>query len=104
MVCDDWKIDEKGCAGAPDIVVEVLSVGNNRKDLDFKFNVYESSGVREYWILNPSDRSMLKYVLNENGVFVAGKLFVTGRTFTSDILPGFCLKSEDVFGGVEVFG
>lgn len=103
VVCDDQKIDDKGCLGAPDIVIEVLSPGNNRKDLDFKFKVYETSGVREYWVLDPSKESMLKYVLNEDGVFVASSPFMSGEVFTSDVFPGFSLNMEELFGFVEVF-
>lgn len=97
VVCDDDKIDSKGCIGAPDIVVEVLSAGNNKKDLDFKYKIYESSGVREYWVLDPAEQSLLKYVLNEDGVFVAAEPCFANALFTSDVLPGFCLNLEEVF-------
>lgn len=99
VVCDNRKIDEKGCIGAPDIVVEVLSPGNKRKELDFKFKVYEESGVREYWIVNPKEQSLLKYLLNENGVFNLGKAAEVAGIFTSDVLPGFCLDIKELFGG-----
>lgn len=99
VVCDDRKIDARGCIGAPDIVVEVLSPGNNRKDLNFKFKVYEESGVREYLVIDPGRRSLLKYVLNDNGVFVARKHDKVAGFFTSDVLPGFCLNIEELFGG-----
>ena len=99
VVCDDRKIDAKGCIGAPDIVVEVLSPGNNRKDLNFKFKVYEESGVREYLVIDPGRRSLLKYVLNDNGVFVARKHDKVAGFFTSDVLPGFCMNIEELFGG-----
>lgn len=98
VVCDDRKLDDKGCIGAPDIVVEVLCPGNNRKDLDFKFKVYEESGVREYWILDPVKQALLKYVLQENGVFVAREPCVAPEVFTSDVLPGFYLNMEELFG------
>jgi Uma2 family endonuclease len=101
VVCDDQKIDGKGCIGAPDIVVEVLSPGNNKKDLDFKFKVYEASGVREYWVLNPYTASILKYVLNEDGFFVAKESCFVSGVFTSDVLPGFSLNLEELFGIVD---
>lgn len=99
VVCDHRKIDEKGCIGAPDIVVEVLSPGNNRKELNFKFKVYEESGVREYWIVNPRAQTLLKYVLSEKGVFILGKPAEVAGTFTSDVLPGFCLDIKELFEG-----
>jgi len=99
VVCDDQKIDEKGCVGAPDIVVEVLSLENKRKELDLKFKVYEEFGVREYWIIDPIKKSLLKYALNENGAFVLGKDSVDAEKFTSDVLPGFCLDEKELFEG-----
>lgn len=51
VVCDENKIDRRGCVGAPDIVIEVLSPGNNQKDLFHKYQIYEESGVREYWVV-----------------------------------------------------
>lgn len=98
VVCDDRKIDEKGCIGAPDIVIEVLSPGNNKKELKYKFKIYEESGVREYWIFNPLKGSLLKYVLQADGVFVAAAPCIAPGTFTSEVLPGFYLNMEELFG------
>jgi Uma2 family endonuclease len=51
VVCDPDKIDSKGCAGAPDLVVEVLSPGNTDKEMKEKFEIYEENGVKEYWLV-----------------------------------------------------
>ena len=53
VVCDLSKLDKQGCNGAPDLVVEILSSGNNRKELKEKFLLYEINGVQEYWLINP---------------------------------------------------
>nr|WP_121273494.1 Uma2 family endonuclease [Pedobacter schmidteae] len=98
VICDRKKLDKRGCIGAPDIVVEVLSPGNSRKELENKFEIYESYGVREYWIVQPEERCFLKYVLNKDGVFVAGRPYEGGAEFVSDILPGFRLNIDEVFG------
>lgn len=50
------KIDEKGCLGAPDLVIEILSPFTNKKDLNEKYNLYEENGVKEYWVVYPSDK------------------------------------------------
>lgn len=97
VICDETKLDRRGCIGAPDIVVEVLSPANNRRELKNKFDIYEEYGVREYWIVHPGKRSFLKYVLNHEGVFVAGMPYEGGSEFTSDILPGFRLNVDEVF-------
>jgi Uma2 family endonuclease len=97
VVCDPKKIDRKGCIGAPDIVVEVLSPGNNRKELDNKYKIYEEFGVREYWIVHPSERSLFQYALNDEGVFVAGKPYASGNELVSELLPGFRLNIDELF-------
>jgi Uma2 family endonuclease len=98
VICDETKLDKRGCIGAPDIVVEVLSPGNNTKELKNKFAIYEEYGVLEYWIVHPERRNFLKYVLNEEGVFIAAEPYEEGTEFVSDILPGFRLNVDEVFG------
>lgn len=58
VVCDPLQLDAKGCIGAPDLVVEILSPGNNRKELRDKFDLYEANGVREYWIVWPTEQTL----------------------------------------------
>jgi len=69
VVCDPDKTQTKGVFGAPDLAVEVLSPSSARNDRGRKKDVYEKHGVREYWIVNPADRSLEQYVL-EDGRFV----------------------------------
>nr|WP_226905076.1 Uma2 family endonuclease [Pedobacter schmidteae] len=97
VVCDQAKIDSRGCVGPPDIVVEILSPGNQKKELEYKFATYEAYGVREYWIVDPELQYLLKYVRNIEGVFVAGKPYDGGTEFVSDVLPGFRLNVGDLF-------
>lgn len=97
VICDRSKIDKRGCIGAPDIVVEILSPGNNNTELQNKYEVYEENGVQEYWIVSPQNKTFLKYALNEDGVYVASKLLPSNAEVTTPILPGFVLKLADVF-------
>lgn len=48
VICDYKKLDDKGCLGAPDLIIEIASPSTAKKDLNEKFNLYESAGVREY--------------------------------------------------------
>jgi len=59
VVCDPKKNDTKGCIGSPDIVIEILSPGNNKKELQNKYEVYEEAGVLEYWIIHPTEKPFL---------------------------------------------
>lgn len=63
VVCDPEKLDERGCIGAPDLVVEVLSPGNKQLELQHKYEVYEESGIKEYWLLDPEGQTLLIYTL-----------------------------------------
>lgn len=97
VICDRSKIDEKGCLGAPDIVVEILSPGNNKKELQNKYEVYEENGVQEYWIVSPQDKTFLKYTLNDEGIYFSSRLLTVGSEVTTPVLPGFVLDLDQVF-------
>ena len=99
VICDLTKIDSRGCMGAPDVVIEILSPGNNQTELRSKYEVYEESGVLEYWIISPQDKSFLRYVLVE-GHYKASRPLVVGDIITSPILPGFELSLETIFAGI----
>ncbi len=96
VICDLTKLDNQGCLGAPEIVVEVLSPGNNAKELKKKYEVYEEAGVLEYWLVSPQDQWMRVYTLVE-GKFKESPYFVTGDLVTSSVLPGFELNLTDLF-------
>ena len=66
VVCDRTKIDSRGCIGAPDLVVEIISPGNSKKELKQKFKLYEEAGVREYWVIHPSEEYVIVNVLENN--------------------------------------
>ncbi|BAU56224.1 Uma2 family endonuclease [Mucilaginibacter gotjawali] len=99
VVCDLNKLtDQRGCLGAPDLVVEILSPGNNAKEIKIKYDLYEEFAVKEYWVIYPDEQSLLKYVLNKDGKFVAeGRALTVGDKITTSILPGFELSLDDVF-------
>jgi Uma2 family endonuclease len=97
VICDRAKLDERGCMGAPDIVVEILSPGNNKKELRNKYEVYEEYGVKEYWIVWPESKTFLKYTLNDEGRYQPSRVLTLGDMVTTPILPGFTLSLDEVF-------
>ncbi|GAB1462733.1 Uma2 family endonuclease [Pedobacter sp.] len=97
VICDRNKLDDRGCLGAPDLVVEILSPGNNKKELLHKYKVYEEFGVKEYWVVSQSDQSILIYTLDDKGKFQPSKIFTLSEEVGSSVLPGFVLKLDDVF-------
>ncbi len=97
VVCDLTKLDDRGCVGAPDIVVEILSSGNNKKELRNKYEIYEEAGVQEYWIFWPESQTFLKYTLDETGKYIPSKVLTSGDEVITPVLPGFVLDLEEVF-------
>lgn len=97
VICDLKKLDDRGCLGAPDIVVEILSPGNNQKELRNKYEVYEESGVKEYWIIHPDEKTFLKYTLDAEGKYQPSHLLTIGDEVTTPVLPGFAMPLEEVF-------
>ena len=65
IICDQNKLDEHGCKGAPDLVIEILFPSTQRHDKFTKFNLYQRAGVREYWIVDPASQSVQVFVLEE---------------------------------------
>ncbi|RDC56490.1 Uma2 family endonuclease [Pedobacter chinensis] len=101
VICDKSKLDYRGCIGAPDLIVEILSPGNTKMELLHKYQVYEEFGVKEYWVVSQSDQSILIYTLNDLGKFQPSKLFTLSEKVTSSVLPGFELVLDDVFGDLD---
>jgi len=98
VICDPAKLDDKGCLGAPDIVVEILSPGNNKKEGVNKYEVYEEAGVKEYWIVMPGPKAFFQYTLNKEVRYISSRPLTLGDSVTTPLLPGFVLDLDDLFG------
>lgn len=61
VICDQSKLDEKGCHGAPDWIVEIVSPGSRQMDYYKKLFKYRMAGVREYWIIDPEKETVMVY-------------------------------------------
>lgn len=61
VICDKDKIDDRGCNGAPDWVIEITSPSNSQMDYGIKTFKYRTAGVREYWIVNPRKKTVMVY-------------------------------------------
>jgi Uma2 family endonuclease len=97
VVCDLTKIDSKGCIGAPDLVIEVLSPGNTDKEMNEKFEIYEENGVKEYWLVEPDHHIVLVYKLNDEGKFIGLKPFIESEILKSEVVEGFEVLVKDIF-------
>ena len=102
VFCDPEKLDQRGAQGAPDLVVEILSPGNSRRDMKDKFEVYELAGVREYWIFHPIDSFVLPFLLNEEGKFVGLPAVHSPDTLISRIFPELFFSLGGIFPDQEI--
>lgn len=96
VVCDASKLDDIGCKGAPDLVMEVLSPSTTRHDRFTKFNLYQWAGVREYWIVDPPGRSVQVFVL-EDGRYTAKDFGTAGDRLRVNVLEGCSIDLSQVF-------
>ena len=96
VVCDADKLDERGCWGAPDLIIEILSPGNSKKELKNKYELYQEAGVREYWVIRPDNKEITQFVL-ENGQYRTLPPIVEGDLIHSTIFPDLSLQTEDIF-------
>ena len=95
VVCDLEKIDSKGCVGAPDLVVEILSPGNSKKEMKSKFALYQEEGVREYWVVDPERELVFVYVA-DNKKFKP-TIPIADDYVYSTIFPDFKIHTSDLF-------
>lgn len=66
-ITDLSKLDDRGCLGAPEFIIEISTKETAKRDTKDKFNIYQEHGVREYWIIHPNDETVNVFVLDENG-------------------------------------
>jgi Uma2 family endonuclease len=98
VICDKSKLDERGCLGAPDLMVEILSPGNSKKEMREKYDLYQEAGVREYWVIDPEHAIVLQYVLQEkNQVYQASRPFTDEDILRSAVLHGFEFELKQLF-------
>jgi Uma2 family endonuclease len=97
IVCDESKIDSRGCCGAPDLVIEVLSPGNSKKEINLKYELYEEAGVKEYWIVNPVEENIVVFILNEEGKFSGLKMYAGEDIIRSVAVPGLNINVPEIF-------
>lgn len=100
VVCDPDKIDGHGIYGAPDLVVEITSPSTRRYDRLLKLDRYMRAGVREYWIVDPAERLVWVYTLEEDGFYHTATVYSAGSvqpTVPVGILEGCVIDLTTVF-------
>lgn len=96
VVCDPKKLDDSGCKGAPDLVVEIISPFNREHDTVTKFDLYQRAGVKEYWIIDPEARIVQVYTL-EKGRYHAAAVYTREQSVPVGVLEGCSVELGLVF-------
>ena len=97
IVCDASKIDRKGCKGAPDMVIEILSPATAKKDRQEKFRLYERHQVKTYWIVSPLDEIIEVFTLNQDGKYGEADIYTADDRVPVSVFPGAEIDLAKVF-------
>jgi Uma2 family endonuclease len=97
VICDPSKIDDKGCKGAPDLIIEILSPSTAKKDTQEKLALYEQCGVKEYWIVHPSEFLIEVFHLNDQDVYSKPTIYASDDLLPVKLLPDLEIDLAVVF-------
>ncbi|MFD2570693.1 Uma2 family endonuclease [Spirosoma soli] len=95
VICDLTMLDDDGCMGAPDWIIEITSPRTAKHDFNEKYNLYEEAGVREYWIVQPVEKAVNVYTL-ENGEYALVDVYESGN-IPCRIFPDLLVPHERIF-------
>ena len=98
VICNPGKLTDKGCTGAPDWIIEILSPYTSKKDMTVKFDLYQRHRVREYWIVDPGNRYIHVYLLNEDGRYPEDpEVYLKDAVVPCTVLEGLSIDLPRVF-------
>lgn len=97
VICDGNKLDDKGCNGAPELIIEVLSPPTCQKDRIEKMNLYQKHGVKEYLLIYPNERVVEQYVLTEEDLYGTPIIYKEEEDLRSLVLEEFEVSMIDLF-------
>ena len=96
IICDQNKLDEHGCKGAPDLTLEILSPSSTRHDLLIKLNLYQRAGVREYWVVSPEQKTVQAFLLEEGSLKLC-EVYGPSDVAKVTVLDGCFIELSKVF-------
>lgn len=97
VICDPEKLDDAGCKGAPDLIIEILSPSTASKDLKNKYELYEGYKVKEYWVVYPMEHIVEIFTLDQQNKYGSGRKYTADDEIKTEVLPGLVIRLEDVF-------
>ncbi|MBT3274006.1 MAG: Uma2 family endonuclease [Spirochaetales bacterium] len=102
VICDTGKLNQRGCLGPPDLIVEIISPYTSKKDLNEKFQLYESSGVKEYWIFDPGNKSLQLFSPQDSAHYDDGRVYVIDGIAESIVLRGLKIDIEILYNKMPI--
>lgn len=102
VICDPAKLDEQGCNGAPDWIIEILSKGNSKREMQIKYDLYAESGVQEYWMVYPYEEAIYQFVLDENGRYRLQAMHPNSGVATPHLFPDLTLDLGEIFAAPDL--
>lgn len=100
VVCDPEKLDDRGCKGSPELIIEILSPSTSRMDMTVKFDLYQRFGVKEYWIVHPKDQTILVFKLLESGLYGVPDRYSAEDTIPVSLLGDLQVDLTKVFATI----
>lgn len=97
VICDPTKLDTRGCNGAPDLIIEILSPGNSRTEMKDKYELYQEAGVLEYWVVSPIEKTIQVWKLNQECIYIGLQPKVEGDIVMTPIIPNLEVDVTEVF-------
>ena len=96
LICDLSKLDDRGCIGAPDLIIEITSDSNSKRDVKDKFELYQENGVKEYWIARPSEKTVERFYL-EKGKYAYKGTFTDDEIISPIVMPEMKIDLKEIF-------
>ena len=97
IVCDNSKLNDRGCKGSPDLIIEVLSPSTAKIDRIHKFNKYEKSQIREYWIVEPEQKIISVFILQSNNRYGRPDMYTEQDNIKVSIFSDLIIDLNEVF-------
>lgn len=98
VICDESKLDEKGCLGSPDLIIEVISPTSISLDYVKKLALYEKYKIKEYWIVHPIDKTVMVFILREDRQYGKPGIFTEDSQLKSGVFADLKIDLNQVFG------
>ena len=99
VICNPELLDKQGCNGAPDWIIEILSKGTAKRDTQIKYQLYQESGVREYWQVFPEAEAIYQFVLDDNGQYQLKNMYAEDDKAVPSLFPDLAIDLAELFAG-----